>query len=132
MDRESKELLVFGYGLGLISCVLGALGWLRHGLDFVSIVFFVCSIIFIGVTSMDRGALKLSYRLWMKAGHWIGEIFTGLILSVVFMLIFVPIGLFFRWTGQDHLQRQIDPAARTYWRKRKAEGSQKERYQQQF
>jgi hypothetical protein len=35
-------------------------------------------------------------------------------------------------TGRDHLQRQIDLKAGTYWRKRNEGPFQKERYHQQF
>jgi hypothetical protein len=132
MDKETKDLLVFGYGLGIISGFCALAGCLKHGFHFVPMVFFVCSIIFISVTRLDLLAFKSSYRVWMKVSYRIGRVVTDLILSAVFILIFTPIGLFFRLTGKDHLQRQIDPKAKTYWRKRKKETFQKERYQQQF
>ena len=81
---------------------------------------------------LDLSAFRSSYRVWMKVSYMIGKTVTDLILSSVFILIFTPIGLFFRLTGKDHLQRHIDSTAQTYWRKRKKETFQKERYQQQF
>ena len=124
--------MIFGYGLGVIASVCGIVGGIKHGFHFISVIFFVCSFFFISVTSLDRQALKLSYGIWMKASHMIGQIVTTLILSAVFILIFIPIGLFFRLIGKDYLERQIDPTAKTCWHKRKEELFKKERYQQQF
>ena len=132
MDKEIKNLRVFGYGLGLISFLFGIIRGLKHGFHLVSWIFLICCAVFITVTCFDLSALKPGYRAWMKVAHWIGNVFSTIILSIIFILIFTPIGLFFRMIGKDHLQRTLDPKAKTYWRGKKKELFQKERYKQQF
>ena len=67
----------------------------------------------------------------MKVAHLIGGVVTTVILSVVYIVMFAPIGLFFRLIGKDHLERKIDPAAGTYWHQR-IRGSEKNKYYQQY
>jgi len=132
MEKEKKNLLVFGYGLGAIACFCGIAGGLKHGFHFVSIVFLGLSFIFVSVTCLNYQAFKLGYQWWMKAAHLISKIAMGFILSVIFILIFTPVSLLFKLIGKDHLERQINLSAKTYWRKRQKLPFQKERYQQQF
>ena len=132
MNKEKKDLLVFGYGLGVIAAVFGIGGFLKHGLQLAPVVLLVCSAVFVGVTALDWTALRPGYKGWMKVAHLIGGVVTTVILGAVFFLLFAPIGLFFRLIGKDHLERKLDPLVKTYWHKRPQESFQKERYQQQF
>jgi len=45
----------------------------------------------------------------------IGLVVSEIILLVMFYLLFVPVGLFFRLTGRDAMERKIDRQAKTYW-----------------
>jgi uncharacterized membrane protein len=132
MDKIRKDLLVFGYGLGLITAVFGVGGLLKHGLSWAPVTLLVCAVVFAGVTLWDADALKPGYRGWMKVAHFIGGIITTVILAGVFFLLFAPIGILFRLIGKDHLERRWDKTAATYWHARLAEDIPKERYQQQF
>lgn len=46
----------------------------------------------------------------------IGMVVGEVVLFVVYSLIFVPVGLFFRIIGRDALERKIDHRASTYWK----------------
>ena len=48
----------------------------------------------------------------------IGLMISTVLLSTIYFLLFTPVGLFFRLTGKDPLERRIDPSAPTYWRTR--------------
>lgn len=132
MDKSKRDLLVFGYGLGLIAVVFGIGGGLKHGLSWAPVTFLICAVVFISVTAFNWEALKPGYRGWMKVAHLIGGVVTTVILGAVFFLLFAPIGILFRLIGKDHLERKWDKAARTYWHARPTEALSKERYQQQF
>lgn len=45
----------------------------------------------------------------------IGMLIGELALITIFLLVFCPIGLFFRLTGRDPLQRHYDRSSSTYW-----------------
>ena len=132
MSKDRKNLLVFGYGLGIISVIFGIGGLIKHGLGFFQIVLLFCSIIFISVTSFNPTALRPGYRLWMKVAHLIGGVVTAVVLIVNFILIFTPVALVLRITGRDHLQRDFSRKNKTYWVKREPIVFHKERYHQQF
>ncbi len=132
MNKEQKDLLFFGCGLTLISLIFGVGGALKHGLMGSSITLFICSAIFLVVTACHWPSLKTGYGLWMRAAHFIGSIVTAVILSLVFLLLFAPLGVLFRLIGKDFLNRTIDRNAKTYWHQRVKAAFQKESCEQQF
>jgi len=132
MSKDKKDLLVFGYGLGLIAAIFGIAGWFKHGFGLAVIVLLLCSIIFVAVTALNWRALKPGYAAWMRVTTLIGGVVTTVVLSIVFFLIFTPIGIFLKLTGRDHLQRNFLNKATSYWEKRNKSMFQKERYHQQF
>ena len=48
----------------------------------------------------------------------IGLVVGELLLILIFLLIFLPIGLVFRMLGRDRLQRTLDRSQATYWQKK--------------
>ena len=105
MDKEKKDILVFGYGLGVIAGIFAFLGTLRHGFGFFQGVELVCALVFVVVTFVHWQSLQSVYKIWMKGAHFIGGIVTTGILGAVFFLIFAPIGFFLRFIDKDHLDR---------------------------
>ncbi len=132
MDKAQKDVIVFGYGLGLIALFFGLGSVFRHGFSWAPVTFFICAVIFTGVTLLRWKALKPGYRGWMAVAKIIGSIMTTVILGVVFFIVFVPVGLVLRLAGKDHLQRKKDADAATYWQRCPSGNILKERYLQQF
>jgi hypothetical protein len=55
------------------------------------------------------------YKYWMKFGLFMGTyIMTPLIMFIVFVVMFVPMGLFKRLFGKDSMARDLDSKADTY------------------
>lgn len=131
MNQERKNLLVFGYGLGIIAAFFGIGGYLRHGAEWAPVVLIICSIIFFATAAFNYRAFIPGYTGWMKVAHCIGMVVTTLILSSVFFFIFTPIGLFFRLVRKDHLDRTLRPNAQSYWIHR-TRAYNKDDYHQQF
>jgi hypothetical protein len=59
-------------------------------------------------------SLTQVYRFWMSVGEVLGWINTRLILSVLFYLLFTPMGLFMRLRGKDPMRRTLTPEAESY------------------
>jgi hypothetical protein len=55
------------------------------------------------------------YRNSTRIGFGIGQFLGRVILAVVFVLVFVPLGIVIRLLGKDPLQLGRDPKASTYW-----------------
>lgn len=132
MDKEKKNLLVFGYGLGMIAAIFGIAGFLKRGAEPVQAVFLLCCVIFTGVTALNWQALRPGYRGWMKVAHVIGAVVTTVVLTTVFFAVFTPVAAVLKVMGKDHLGRKADRSAKSYWRRRPAVAWEKKRYLQQF
>lgn len=132
MNKRQRDLLVFGYGLGVIALVFAAGGIIKHGLEFPQLVLLGCAAVFFPVTFFCPRALGPGYRGWMRVAHGIGAVVTTVILTLVFYLIFTPVALFFRLIGKDYLERRWNPGAQTYWHARPLGERPAEDYLQQF
>lgn len=54
------------------------------------------------------------YKLWMAIGEVLGWINTRIILGVVFVALFFPVGLFMKLLGKDPMRRRLDAKAVSY------------------
>lgn len=52
---------------------------------------------------------------WEKIGYYLGLINTVLLLTMIYFLIFLPIGLLFRLTGRDLLGIRSNKGKTSYW-----------------
>lgn len=58
---------------------------------------------------------RLLYVAWMGLGLTIGFVTSPIIMSVVYLIAIVPLGLAFKLLRRDTMRRRIEPAARSYW-----------------
>lgn len=59
-------------------------------------------------------ALKPLYRLWMVIGEVLGWINTRIILGILFVALFFPVGLLMKLLGKDPMRRRLDGKAASY------------------
>ena len=131
MDKQRKNLLVFGYGLAVILTTLCLKAWWSHGWKLLNTIFIVLAVLMLLITIFNEGLLKKIYDRWMKVAHVIGNTVTGIILSVLFYILFGTIGIILRLMGKDFLDQKIDKTKTTYWVKKEAPLN-KDSYKQQF
>lgn len=132
MDRERKNLVVFGYGLVVISLVAATRLVAKHGWNFWAVILLSAATVLIFLTRFKFGALRPLYAGWMKVAHLIGTVFTAVVLSVLYYFVFGIVGIFLRLFQKDLLDRRIDRSALTYWAKKDSAGFNKENYLRQF
>lgn len=60
-------------------------------------------------------ALKPVYIVWMKIAHVLGWINTRILLSLMFFLVFTPLGLLMRLTKKDPLRLAWGNKSLSYW-----------------
>jgi hypothetical protein len=132
MEKRNKDLLIFGCIWALIALAFAVLGVLNHGWAWPQVVKAVCAVVFAVAAFLMPGAFSLGYELQMKLAHFIGGVITPLLFSVIFFLVFAPVGIFLRLAGKDHLNRRWGPSKESYWRVREGGGRAKETYLQQF
>ena len=70
--------------------------------------------------------------LWTRLGLLLGAIVAPILMAVVFIAVFTPMGLIARLFAKDFLRLRRDPAAATYWLPRQDQQPTPERLRDQF
>ena len=71
-------------------------------------------------------------RAWMRLGLLLGKVVTPLMLSLLFVLAFVPLGLLLRLRGFRPLRLELEQGEETYWIDRDPPGPSPETMVRQF
>ncbi|HUF28140.1 MAG TPA: SxtJ family membrane protein [Gemmatimonadaceae bacterium] len=115
-------IMLIGFG------ILGGLllwSWSRTGSQFrlgagsalvgVGVLLFLWSL-------LSPGTLPPVYHAWMKFGMGIGTVVSTVLLSVMYFVVVMPVGLLMRLTGTDPLERRLSRGPGSYWRAHAAPG----------
>ena len=131
IGHTRQQLRSFGVLVGGVLLAIGAfLYWRASGA--APIVTGVGALLVLTGLVVPR-VLKPVYIPWMALAVLLGFVMTRVILTVVFVVLFVPIGLIMRLVGRDPLSRKIDREADTYWKQRPPESmSARERMTRYF
>ncbi len=114
MDKQQqKQLTVFGYGLPLILVFLGARHGFKHSWDMLSFVLFTIALLVFGIALFAKPFLVKIFKCWMKVAHFIGMVVTGVMLTVLYFLVFTPVACVLRLMGKDFMRRRWQ--AQSYW-----------------
>lgn len=132
MDKEKKNLVVFGYGLAVILGFISFKIWHDHGWGIMHIVLFAGILALVLVTMLRYRSLKPFYTQWMKGAHFIGNVITGIILSVLFYFVFGIAGIVLRLLKKDLLDQKLDYAVDSYWIKKEQIDFDQSHYTRQF
>ncbi|MBN2209001.1 MAG: hypothetical protein JW759_06870 [Candidatus Coatesbacteria bacterium] len=73
-----------------------------------------------------------AFRCWMVIAHAIGWFNARLLLSVLFYVVFTPIGLMMRLIRRDALQRDFNSSKTSFWIAKEEPKDGPERYKRQF
>jgi len=132
MDKEKKNLIVFGYGLAVILGFFSFKIWHDHGWVAVHIILLACISVLVAITLLRYKLLKSFYTQWMKGAHFIGNIITCLVLSILFYFVFGIVGIILRLLKKDLLDQRMNYAADSYWIKKEQIDFNQSHYTRQF
>jgi|CXWL01.1.fsa_nt_gi Na+/H+ antiporter NhaD/arsenite permease-like protein len=76
-------------------------------------------------------AALLFHRVWMGIAHFLGYVNSRILLTLVYLFIFVPYGIVSRLAGRDPLFLRQGSLA-TYWHKRAVTKQTKDRFERLF
>ena len=86
----------------------------------VSKLFFIIllslSIIFLILGLNNSELLSKPNKYWNRFGILLGTIIAPIVMSVVFYLVLVPIGIFMKIIKSNYLDIKIDKNLHTYWK----------------
>jgi hypothetical protein len=102
--------LIFAGGMG----ALGALNqFYMHRPETALVLFALAGAVF--VLSLIPPVGRILYILWMGLGLTIGFFTAPVIMFIVYAVVIVPVGLWFKVTRRDLMRRRLDPEAKSYW-----------------
>jgi hypothetical protein len=108
-----RELRRFGLLLGALVVILFAgIPFLRRHL--VLVWPWLTAIMLWLPALIAPDVLTYPHRGWTRLGELLGWLNARVILSLLYIIAIVPIGLVMRLAGRDPMQRKFDPTARTY------------------
>jgi len=123
----------FGLVVGGILAGIGALRIFLGGHDgFFSVAALALGALLVILGLLMPRLLTRPNRWWMGLGALLGAIMTPLVMGLVYITTFVPIGLAMRLAGQDPLGRSRRPDGGSYWIHREPDGPARETMKNQF
>lgn len=134
-DREEKIKMGSEKGFGIVFGVVFliiALWPLLHGND-VRIWSIVISAIFFGLAFTIPHVMRPLNIVWFKFGMLLAIIMTPIVMGLLYVVTFIPIGLIMQYIARkDLLRLKLDPGADSYWIKRSPPGPEPETMKNQF
>jgi hypothetical protein len=115
-EIKGPSNLNFGLSVGGILCAIGLLRWHWKGaisLDVVALVVF--GIVLMILAMLTPGILTHPNRIWMKFGLLLARIVNPVVMFAMFILVFVPVGIFMRMFKRDALRLTREPGTASYW-----------------
>lgn len=120
----------FGFVVGGAFAALGLVPLLRAG--HVRIPLVALGAILAALAAVRPALLKPLNRAWTALGLLMGRIVTPVVTTILFGVLFVPVGLFLRLSGKDLLRLKFDPSCESYWIVREPAGSEPQSMTKQF
>ncbi len=115
----------------IFSAIFGVFAW-RHYPSIASYVLIGLVLIMLPIIAFSPIMLRPVFNLWLKIAHAIGWFNTQVLLTIVFILVFIPTGLIMRLFRKDPMKRKM-LAEGSYWEPYELEGlKDKNRYERQF
>lgn len=93
----------FGVSVGIVLMLIAAYAWWRQRITMAEILGGIGFVLFV-LGRVRPALLKWPSAVWWKLAMILGYINARIILTVVFALVFVPLGLAWRLIGRDPLQ----------------------------
>jgi hypothetical protein len=134
LDLSRRALRSFGLTVGGVLLLVGlVIFWRRDWTAGTAVHIFAGTGIFLAVAGAAiPGLLRPLYRIWMGLAVVLGYVMTRVILTAVFFLVVVPIGLLMRLFGRDPLHRELSGEAPTYWIRKQYQDDSPRRLERYF
>ena len=130
IKSEKSDLRKFGITIGVILLIIAGFLFWKEKESFQILFTFGVAFCILGI--VIPFILKPIYWVWMIFATILGWIMTRVILSLLFYIIFTPIGLILRFFGKQFLELRWDKSKESYWNFKTNEHLKKENYEKQF
>ncbi|WP_331372025.1 SxtJ family membrane protein [Sinorhizobium chiapasense] len=111
----------FGYTVGgILSCIAVLRWWQAEQATPLTIAFGSVGIALVALAYLAPDTLTVANRLWTKLGLLLFKVINPVVMLLIYVTTFIPIGLVLRLRGHDPLAPALDRSASTYWKTRPA------------
>jgi hypothetical protein len=131
LEENKKEYRKFGISVGIAFLLLAALFWWKDVTNALRVTGALGGVLLLGGL-VAPGLLKWPYRGWMKFALVMNWISTRVILTLLFCLAIIPIGLLMRILGKRPLAVGFDKGADSYWIRRERKEYDPKRSEKHF
>ena len=113
-EISRKDLRNFGLLTGSITSLLFGLflPWLFEH-NYPRWPWYIAVILIVWALALPQ-TLKPVYRTWMAIGQVLGWVNTRIILSIMFYILILPVGLIMRLVGKDPMSRKFNSLEESY------------------
>ena len=134
---DRKEQRNFGLVMAVAITVLGFIRWGLHwrGAEVappLPTYYMLVSVVFVMAALTVPGALKPLFIVWIRFAIVLNWLVTRIILTLVFFLTVLPIGILLRVFGKPPLDFSLDSGATTYWEDADNQTDDTELYTKQY
>lgn len=113
-NPTARDRVEFGLIFAVGMAIFGAVSWFKWGNhELAQNLWIAGGAIFALALIPPIG--RLLYILWMGFGLTIGLVTSPVIMFIVYLIVIVPVGLWFKVTRRDLMRRSLDTSAKTYW-----------------
>ena len=130
IKSKKSDLRNFGVTVGIILLIISGFLFWKEKESFP--IFLAIGITLLLTAIAIPVFLKPFYWIWMIFAIILGWVMTRVILSLLFYVVFTPIGLILRFFGKQFLELRWDNSKESYWNFRTNEHLQNENYEKQF
>jgi hypothetical protein len=118
-------------GLAVGLAVAGAFAWYGNRTMAIVVAAIAGTLALLALLS-PLGAYPYVGRLLERFGRLVGVTLTWILMTLVYLLLFLPVGLLLRATGKLRLQRAYDARRASYWQPVPERSPGLDRYRRQF
>ncbi len=133
IDTSSRtEQRKFGLVMAAAIIVLGLIRYALHGFAQFPVYFFAVACVFAFLGVCCPRVLKPVFIGWIKFAVVLNWLMTRLLLTAVYWLLIVPMGIGMRLVGNDPLKRKWLARDESYWDAPEEQPEEFERWRNQF
>ncbi len=114
--QEHSKNRQFGLLVGGVLALIAA--WLYWQKGSVNLYLLIPSLLLLTMAVWMPTQLTFFRSTWEKIGLLLGTVNSYIILTLIYLFIFVPYGLLLKLLNKDILEKRIHPSAKSYWQKR--------------
>jgi hypothetical protein len=107
----------FGFTVGGILLAIALVRWVfgEAGLSWLTLAFGTAGILLVVLGLVSPSLLAPLNRVLTKLGFLLSKVMNPVILFLIFVVAFVPVGWLMRVLGNDPMRMKRDSTATTYW-----------------